>query len=83
MGEASELSWKDASRELDEIVRFLESSDVDVDELVAKLQRASSLIDELDRRLVATRAQVEDLLPRLERAADRVDPDTGEVLDEE
>ncbi len=58
----------------------LESSDVDVDQLVDRLRRAAVLVDELDRRLVATRTQVDELLPRLQRAAERVDPETGEVI---
>lgn len=81
MSELSELTWEEASRELDGIVAFLESSEVDVDQLVEQLQRAAALVEELDRRLVATRTQVDELLPRLQRAAERVDPDTGELFE--
>jgi exonuclease VII small subunit len=45
------LSYTDASRELDSIVEFFEQREVDVDVLVARLERATALIDELDRRL--------------------------------
>jgi exodeoxyribonuclease VII small subunit len=76
------MTWEEASGELDDIVSFLDSSDVDVDQLVERLKRAAALVEELDRRLVATRTQVDELLPRLERAAERVDPDTGEVLED-
>jgi exodeoxyribonuclease VII small subunit len=61
-----QLSYTDASRELDAIVDFFEQREVDVDVLVTRLERASALIDELDRRLRKTRAQVEELVPRLE-----------------
>ena len=64
-----ELSYTDASRELDAIVDFFEQREVDVDVLVARLERATALIDELDRRLRQTRAQVEELVPRLDALA--------------
>jgi exodeoxyribonuclease VII small subunit len=67
------LSYTDASRELDSIVEFFEQREVDVDILVARLERATALIDELDRRLRHTRAQVEDLVPRLDTLAGEVD----------
>jgi exodeoxyribonuclease VII small subunit len=61
-----QLSYTEASRELDAIVDFFEQREVDVDVLVTRLERATALIDELDRRLRQTRAQVEELVPRLE-----------------
>ena len=64
-----QLSYTEASRELDAIVDFFEQREVDVDVLVARLERATALIDELDRRLRQTRAQVEELVPRLETLA--------------
>ena len=64
-----ELSYTEASRELDAIVDFFEHREVDVDVLVARLERATALIDELDRRLRRTRAQVEELVPRLDALA--------------
>lgn len=60
-----ELSYTEASRELDEIVRFFEQRDVDVDQLVGRLVRATALVEELDKRLRQTRMQVEQLVPRL------------------
>ncbi len=59
------LSYTDASRELDGIVQFFEQREVDVDQLVARLERATALIEELDSRLRQTRMQVEQLVPRL------------------
>jgi exodeoxyribonuclease VII small subunit len=61
-----QLSFTEASRELNAIVDFFEQREVDVDVLVARLERATALIDELDRRLRQTRAQVEELVPRLD-----------------
>jgi exodeoxyribonuclease VII small subunit len=64
-----QLSYTEASRELDAIVDFFEQREVDVDILVTRLERATALIDELDKRLRQTRAQVEELVPRLESLA--------------
>jgi exodeoxyribonuclease VII small subunit len=78
-----QLSYTEASRELDGIVGFFEQRDVDVDVLVARLERATALIDELDRRLRRTRAQVEELVPRLDAlAVDAAGDDSGGVGDE-
>lgn len=60
-----EMSYTDASAELDGIVRFFEEREVDVDQLVARLVRATAIIEELDKRLRHTRMQVEQLVPRL------------------
>ena len=78
-----QLSYTEASRELDAIVSFFEQREVDVDVLVARLERATALIDELDRRLRRTRAQVEELVPRLDAlAVDAAADDTGGGGDE-
>lgn len=61
-----DLSFTEASRELDAIVEFFDQRDVDVDQLVARLERATAIVGELDRRIRRTRAQVEELVPRLE-----------------
>lgn len=63
--DVGEMSYTDASTELDEIVRFFEQREVDVDQLVARLVRATAIIEELDKRLRQTRLQVEQLVPRL------------------
>jgi exonuclease VII small subunit len=63
----AELSYAEASRELDAIVGFFEQRDVDIDLLVARLERATAIVDELDRRIHRTRAQVDELVPKLER----------------
>jgi exodeoxyribonuclease VII small subunit len=69
-----QLSYTEASRELDGIVDFFEQREVDVDVLVTRLERATALIDELDKRLRKTRAQVEELVPRLESLAAEATP---------
>lgn len=81
-----EMSYTDASSELDEIVRFFEDRDVDVDQLVGRLVRATAIIEELDKRLRRTRVQVEQLVPKLTRVlADngQLDDETDEDVDDE
>ncbi len=80
-----QLSYTEASHELDEIVAFFEKREVDVDLLVARLERATAIVDELDRRLRRTRTQVEELVPRLERAVDSSDDreEADEDLDDD
>ncbi len=70
-----DLSYTEASHELDAIVEFFEQREVDVDILVARLERATALIDELDKRLRQTKAQVEDLVPRLDARATEAAPE--------
>jgi exodeoxyribonuclease VII small subunit len=68
-----DLSYTEASRELDSIVEFFEQREVDVDILVSRLERATALIDELDRRLRHTRTQVEELVPKLDALAGEIE----------
>jgi exodeoxyribonuclease VII small subunit len=77
-----DLSYTEASQELDAIVEFFEQREVDVDVLVSRLERATELIDELDKRLRHTRAQVEELVPRLDALAGEADPVGGGADDE-
>lgn len=65
----SELSYADASGELDAIITEFESGVVDVDRLVTRLERATDIVDELDRRLRGTRMRVDELVPKLESTA--------------
>lgn len=65
----AEMSYTEASSELDAIVEFFEQREVDVDQLVARLARATAIAEELDRRVRLTRAQVEELVPKLQSVA--------------
>jgi exonuclease VII small subunit len=82
-----EMSYTEASAELDRIVGFFEGREVDVDQLVGRLVRATAIIEELDKRLRLTRMQVEQLVPRLtavlEEKADELEPSgPGDAGDE-
>lgn len=69
-----EMSFAEASAELDGIVARFEQGEVDVDQLVRHLERATAIVEELDRRIRGTRAQVEALVPRLAALAEPRDP---------
>ena len=75
---ASDLSSTAARRELDTIVAAFEDGDLDLDQVVAQLTRATELATELDRRIKATTLRVEELAPALLAIA--ADPETGEIL---
>ena len=74
----ADLSYADASAELDGIITEFESGVVDVDRLVARLERATEIVDELDRRLRGTRLRVDELVPRLESGGADEDADDGD-----
>ena len=62
----AQLSYAEATAELDAIIAELDQGQVDVDRLAERFRRATELVEELDRRIRATRRQVESLAPRLE-----------------
>jgi exonuclease VII small subunit len=62
----TELSYSEASEELDAIIVELERGVVDVDLLEVRLRRAVEIVEELDRRIRGAREKVGSLLPRLE-----------------
>jgi exodeoxyribonuclease VII small subunit len=70
-----DLSYSEASAELDGIVALFERGEVDIDGLVEQLERATAIVEELDRRLERTKARVDELVPRLAAAARAGDDD--------
>ncbi len=65
----AQLSYEEASSELDTIVDELEKGSVSVDDLVGRLERAKEIVEELASRISRSRAQVEKLVPDLLGAA--------------
>jgi exodeoxyribonuclease VII small subunit len=59
--------WNDAADELNAIVASFDEGEVSVDELFAKLERATAIIESLEERLALTKAKVEELTPRISR----------------
>lgn len=62
--------WNEAANELNTIVASFDEGEVSVDDLFAKLERATQIIESLESRLDATKAKVEELAPRIARVAD-------------
>ncbi|WP_313190831.1 exodeoxyribonuclease VII small subunit [Sphingobacterium sp.] len=62
----NKYSYKDAFEELQHIVSDIESGDIAVDELTAKINRASELLTICKAKLTASEEEVEKLLQKLE-----------------
>jgi exodeoxyribonuclease VII small subunit len=61
--------WNEAADELNAIVASFDEGEVSVDDLFAKLERATSIIETLEERLSATKARVDELAPRIAKVA--------------
>lgn len=74
--EAHTPGYADALRELDAILRDLESSDVDVDLLAERVARASELITICRTKITTADLQIRQVTADLDAAADvpRADP---------
>jgi exodeoxyribonuclease VII small subunit len=59
--------WNEAADELNAIVASFDEGEVSVDELFAKLERATTIIEALEERLALTKAKVDELTPRISR----------------
>ena len=62
--------YADALRELDSILRELESSDVDVDHLAERVARASTLIALCREKISTAQVQIQQVTADLDAAAD-------------
>lgn len=65
-----ELGYADALDELDEILRELEGSDVDVDRLADRVARAADLISLCRDRIGSARLRIDEVIADLDAAAD-------------
>jgi exodeoxyribonuclease VII small subunit len=63
-------NWNDAAEELDAIVASFDEGEVSVDDLFAKLERATTIIEALEARLTATKAKVDELTPRIAKVVE-------------
>jgi exodeoxyribonuclease VII small subunit len=59
------LSYTNAKRELEEIVKSIEAGELDVDVLTAKVKRASELIALCKERLTKTDKELQKLLEEM------------------
>lgn len=62
--------WNEAASELNAIVASFDEGEVSVDDLFAKLERATTIIEALESRLALTKARVDELTPRIAKVAE-------------
>lgn len=65
-----QFRYRDAIEELDAILASIESTDVDVDELSTKVQRAQELIELCTGRIRKAQEDVEAVISRLDDGED-------------
>ncbi len=73
----NKYTYKDAFEELQAIVSDIESGDIAVDELTAKINRASELLSICKAKLTASEEEVEKLLQKLENE-NSINPDQND-----
>lgn len=73
MSTDDQLGYSAALQELDDILRELEGSDVDVDRLAARVARAAQLIAMCRERIGAARLQIDEVIADLDGDPDTVD----------
>jgi exodeoxyribonuclease VII small subunit len=74
MAKKNELTYETAYAELNEIVALIEDEEVSVDELAAKMERASFLIQFCTTKLRDTQDAVDRIIRKMEDPGN-VDPD--------
>lgn len=61
-----DLTYAEATRELDDIIRNMQSDQCDIDSLTAYTRRATELIAECRRRLTRTDKELQEILSNLQ-----------------
>jgi exodeoxyribonuclease VII small subunit len=74
MSTDDQLGYSAALHELDDILRELEGSDVDVDRLAARVARAAQLIALCRERIGAARLQIDEVIADLDGDPEPADP---------
>jgi exodeoxyribonuclease VII small subunit len=74
MSTDDQLGYSAALLELDDILRELEGSDVDVDRLAARVARAAQLIALCRERIGAARLQIDEVIADLDGDPEPADP---------
>jgi exodeoxyribonuclease VII small subunit len=73
VSDSAPTGYADALSELDDILRELEGSDVDVDRLADRVGRAAELIALCRERIGAAKLRIDDVIADLDAAADATD----------
>ena len=77
-GATDEIGYAQALDELDDILRELEGSDVDVDRLADRVARAADLIGACRSRISTARLRIDEVIADLDAASDLGDAGSGE-----
>jgi exodeoxyribonuclease VII small subunit len=67
MAKAKELNYSNALAELEDIVRGIETEEIDVDALAEKVARAASLIDFCRQRLRGSEEEIKKIVAAMEQ----------------
>ncbi len=65
--EKKKLTYKEAITELEEIIAQMENEEMDVDDLTAKVKRASLLLKFCREKLFDTESEVEKIIKEIEK----------------
>lgn len=65
--EKKKQTYKDAVAEIEEIVEQLENNELDVDELTAKVKKASLLLKFCKEKLYETETEIEKIIKDMEK----------------
>lgn len=79
----AEPSYSQAQARLDEILEYIESGKVDIDELSTLVEEAASLVTLCRKKLTAAEMRVRQITERLEREAEQGPPQEGPFPGEE
>ena len=72
-------SYSEATAELDEILRDIESGEIDLDVLSEKVERAAALLSVCRQKLAATETKVKKVVDEMAAAADGDDGGDAEA----
>lgn len=64
--EVGDIGYVDALEELESILEELESDEVDVDELSAKVRRAAALLEACRKRITDAKMRIEEVVDALD-----------------
>ncbi|MCA8949564.1 MAG: exodeoxyribonuclease VII small subunit [Planctomycetes bacterium] len=80
---SAEPSYAEATTELDEILRDIESGEIDLDELSEKVERAATLLALCRKKLLATEVKVKKAVDEVAAAMDADDGESATAAEDE
>lgn len=68
--EKEQLSYNEAIKEIESILKEMQSENCDIDKLTANTKRAAELIDFCRKKLVLTESELQNVLASMQAGAD-------------